>query len=118
MTQLYHISNIRRLEDQFSAGIRFDATHPVFEGHFPGQPIVPGVCLVAIVKEVVEQVLETNVELQHGHSIKFLKVIDPREHAEVEISARGKHSDEGAFIVNAGISAGESVFFKFRGTFL
>lgn len=35
--------------------LRIPADHPAFEGHFPGQPLLPGVCLLA---EVLEAALD------------------------------------------------------------
>jgi 3-hydroxymyristoyl/3-hydroxydecanoyl-(acyl carrier protein) dehydratase len=34
--------------------ISFPATHPVFAGHFPGQPIVPGVLLLDHVRLAIQ----------------------------------------------------------------
>ena len=31
--------------------LRINWGHPIFEGHFPGRPVVPGACLLQIVKE-------------------------------------------------------------------
>ena len=28
--------------------VEIDPTHPIFEGHFPDQPVLPGVCMVQI----------------------------------------------------------------------
>lgn len=35
--------------------ISFPAAHPVFAGHFPGQPIVPGVLLLDSVRLLIQQ---------------------------------------------------------------
>lgn len=48
--------------------IRFDASHPVFFGHFPEHPIVPGACLVQIAEELAA--------LSFGHPIRFTIVRD------------------------------------------
>ena len=36
--------------------MRFDADHPVFPGHFPGNPIVPGVLLLARVLDAIDAI--------------------------------------------------------------
>ena len=41
---LFHIINLDVTGADLSARIELDATHPIFEGHFPGRPILPGVC--------------------------------------------------------------------------
>jgi 3-hydroxymyristoyl/3-hydroxydecanoyl-(acyl carrier protein) dehydratase len=35
--------------------LRIDASHPAFDGHFPGRPVLPGVALLA---EVIEAALD------------------------------------------------------------
>ena len=32
--------------------IELNAAHTIFKGHFPDQPILPGVCMLQMVKEV------------------------------------------------------------------
>lgn len=39
----------------------FDADHPVFPGHFPGHPIVPGVLLLGWAQAVIEAQLGRRV---------------------------------------------------------
>ena len=35
----------------WTSDLRIDARHPAFDGHFPGQPVLPGVALLAEVLE-------------------------------------------------------------------
>ena len=34
--------------------IELNSSHRIYEGHFPNSPIVPGVCMIEIVQEVLE----------------------------------------------------------------
>ncbi|HZX80797.1 MAG TPA: hypothetical protein VFE72_07595 [Lysobacter sp.] len=61
-----------------------DAAHPALPGHFPGNPIVPGVVLLDRVIEAIEAV--------HGPlarprlpQVKFVQPLLPGERARVEI---------------------------------
>ena len=45
----------------------FDKSDPIFAGHFPGQPIVPGACLVQIAEDLTSQQLGRTV---HFNAIK------------------------------------------------
>ena len=36
--------------DMVTTNIELNAAHSIFKGHFPGQPIVPGVCMMQMVK--------------------------------------------------------------------
>ena len=49
----------------------------VFEGHFPNQPILPGVVMIELVQRAVEQVLSFKLEVKSAGTFKFLKMIDP-----------------------------------------
>lgn len=61
-----------------------DPAHKIFEGHFPGQPVTPGVCLIQSLKEIVEQVRDVKLKLYSAVSIKFLAVINPNISREVK----------------------------------
>ena len=43
--------------------VKLNPGHPVYQGHFPGHPVVPGVCLLQLIKECVED-SNTSVFLQ------------------------------------------------------
>ena len=60
----------------------------ILKAHFPGQPIVPGACLVAVVGELVNKALKTGMptrtwaiqmQLKTIKNIKFISLIEPRE---------------------------------------
>ena len=44
-------------ETEIWAELYINATHKIFEGHFPNQPVVPGVCMMQMIKEILEQVI-------------------------------------------------------------
>ncbi|MCK4569170.1 MAG: 3-hydroxylacyl-ACP dehydratase, partial [Bacteroidales bacterium] len=81
LQSLYTISEFNVKGNEFSAIITFDPSHEIFSGHFPEQPIVPGVCLIHIIKDIAIRIAEHEVVLSNGSNIKFLSVIDPRKHA-------------------------------------
>jgi len=58
-----------------SAPIDIDAKHPVFAGHFPGRPIVPGVMLLDHAQRAIEAA--TGLHLQGLAATKFLSAAVP-----------------------------------------
>jgi 3-hydroxyacyl-[acyl-carrier-protein] dehydratase len=67
------------------ATLDINPAHRIFEGHFPGQPIVPGVCMMQMVKEVLETAIGKETRLVSAVSAKFLYMIDPRETSRVSM---------------------------------
>jgi 3-hydroxymyristoyl/3-hydroxydecanoyl-(acyl carrier protein) dehydratase len=57
------------------------AEHPVFRGHFPGNPIVPGVMLLEWVTREVAQVLGCTPSELRVREIKFFTPLAPGEQA-------------------------------------
>jgi len=70
------------------AQIVFAADHPVFAGHFPGTPIVPGVLLLAEALERLAQQSAAPLNCVQIRSAKFLRPVHPGEVVDVELRAR------------------------------
>ncbi len=98
-----------------SAVIAIDAEHKILKGHFPGQPVVPGVCMMQIVRELTELATNKKLKIVEGDNLKFLSIIDPRQNREVEVTLTNKEEGD-SYIVNATLFAGAVTFFKFKGT--
>lgn len=65
--------------DQITWHVQVELTpdHTLYQGHFPRHPIVPGVCLLQIIKECVETIRETSLLYAQIASCKFLSSINP-----------------------------------------
>ena len=54
-----------------------NATQPVFKGHFPGQPILPGVLSLSLIKATITNNFKKNYEISHVIKMKFIAPILP-----------------------------------------
>ena len=97
--------------------IKLNPLHPIFKGHFPGNKILPGVCMLQMVKAVVEAHTEKKIKLISGQDLKFLSVIDPEKSTMIRMDLKIDIEDERIRIV-AQLLDNAIVFFKFKGTFV
>ena len=97
------------------ASVSINKEHKIFDGHFPGLPVVPGVCMVQMVKEILEVSMNKSLRIVTSDNIKFLSVIDPRLHSEV--SATINYAEANAvFSIHATLFADQLIFLKLRAT--
>jgi len=46
---LYSVIKVDKIDDSnYKIQIELDSTHAIFQGHFPANPIMPGVCMMQI----------------------------------------------------------------------
>jgi 3-hydroxyacyl-[acyl-carrier-protein] dehydratase len=95
-----------------------NADHEIFSGHFPGQPVVPGVCLMQMVKEVLEERLQLKTRLKQAANLKFISPVDPRATPELQLNLSYGQSEDGLIKASGSIKSGEIVCFKFQGNFV
>jgi 3-hydroxyacyl-[acyl-carrier-protein] dehydratase len=67
--------------------VRIAATHPALPGHFPGNPIVPGVVLLDRVAAAIERA--RGARIARIASVKFLAPLKPDEDAELRVTCDG-----------------------------
>src|SRR5690242_1270544 len=72
------------MNDTFHAALRIEATHPALAGHFPGNPVVPGVVLLERVAAALRTWRGGCVEKLDA---KFVQPLLPGEDATIELHA-------------------------------
>ena len=100
--------------DSMKARITINEHHKTFEGHFPGKPVVPGVCMVQIILEIMQIVAGKPIRLTEADTIKFLTVMSPNENKEIDVSINYVTEPE-RFLINASLFSGPVIFFKLKG---
>lgn len=80
----YRITTVLKTENGFKSTVEFMEKHPIYNGHFPFEPIVPGVCTLAIIRNCLNIYLDKNISFCKIKECKFISVIKPK--AELLIS--------------------------------
>ena len=83
LDNLFIIQSIDNTDTGFTAKLRCNPEHPVYQAHFPGNPITPGACLLKTAGEVMQQKLGRLLYLKASKNIKYLNVLVPEEGKEV-----------------------------------
>ena len=96
--------------------ISFDIDCDILKGHFPGNPIIPGACIIQILSELVSKYLGFDVIMSEAKKIKFTNPIKPEKDKEVFFFIFLSTTDKG-IITTVNISTEETIFAKITATF-
>ncbi len=117
LDNFFYIRSINVTDDTINASLEINKEHTIFQGHFPGQPVVPGVCMMQMVKEIVEQVTAKKLHLSKAAEMKFLAIIDPVKNNLVDTIVKFTPQENEGILVTASFAKDELTHFKFKGTF-
>ena len=67
----------------FTAVLRCNPEHLIYQAHFPGNPITPGACLLQTAGELLQRKLGRPLYLKASKNVKYLNVLIPAEGKEV-----------------------------------
>lgn len=82
---LYKIISKEEDSSMVNYTIELNPSCVIYQAHFPKEPITPGVCIVQIGKELIEELLtekmsvSCKLEIVKVKNLKFLSVISPRD---------------------------------------
>jgi len=103
--------------DQYMAEIILDPGHSIYEGHFPGNPVVPGVCQLRMLTELLSEIEGREMIFQNASQMKFLSMINPHDQPELKVRIDLRRDQEESVKVTSSIFAGETVFFKCKAVY-
>ncbi len=91
---LYNINKIVEKNNVIEAIVELDVTHNIFKGHFPQQPVLPGVCMMQMVREIFETFFGKKLQLVKADDIRYTAMVDLTKNAHLIFQLQFNRSDE------------------------
>lgn len=95
LKDFYKVTSLDKKENQHEAVIVVNEKHEVFSGHFPGNPIMPGVCMMQIIKELTEQITDSKLIMKSLSNVKFMALINPEVTPELRLELDISETEDG-----------------------
>lgn len=109
----YQINNIVKEEGKAIFHISLNPECKVYEGHFPGEPVSPGVCNIQMVKECAEQVVGKSLLLNNLQQCRLTTLVTPLAHPQVDVTIALEEKDD-AYKLKATLGKGEDIYFDLK----
>ena len=97
--------------------VKVNPAHEVFQGHFPEQPVLPGVAMVYLSRFLTEQSTGKIIKLKDASQIKFLALVDPRVNPEFTYTNDIVKEVDGVLFVKGEMRHNDVTFFKISATY-
>lgn len=109
----YTINGVSTQEDVTVFDVSLNAESAVYRGHFPGEPVSPGVCNIQMIKECTEQVVGKPLLLSNLQQCRLTVLMTPEKHPQVEITI-GLEKKENFYKLKAKIGKGEDTYLEMK----
>ncbi|RXR31571.1 3-hydroxyacyl-ACP dehydratase [Flavobacterium piscinae] len=86
LKDFYSVENIEKISNEkYNATVFLNKAHDIFKGHFPGNPVTPGVCMMQIIKELSQEILGSSLILKSSSNVKFMALINPEINPKLKL---------------------------------
>ncbi len=118
LTNFYKVNKVSSRVTEWHVSLELMAKHPLYKGHFPEHPIVPGVCIIQIIKECTAEILGKEMQYEYISSCKFLSAINPTANSCLELTLCTKELENGNIQLHAEGEYEGIKFVKLKATLL
>ena len=92
----YNLKEITRsAENEISADIHVPQDSPWFDGHFPAEPILPGVAQLGMVFDAISKARNRELKISNVRRVRFKRIIRPND--KLKIMAAPLKQEEGSY---------------------
>lgn len=105
-------------ETVWTVNIELNAHHSIYRGHFPGSPVLPGVCTLQIIKECLEEQMDSAFQYAQINSCKYLSAVNPSINPRLQLNLTAKELEDNQIQLLADGKAGETEFIKLKATLI
>jgi 3-hydroxyacyl-[acyl-carrier-protein] dehydratase len=113
----YIIESSRIEEDTIIFSIKLNKDHIIYKGHFPGNPITPGVVQIEIIKELSSESLKKLISLDSMGNCKFLAILNPNSDEKVDVVLKISELEDKKIKVIAQIQNNSNIYLKMNAVY-
>lgn len=95
---------------EITVSIVLNPEHPIYKGHFPERAVVPGVLLLQIVRELIEEHCTCTTTIEKVKQIKFFIPVLPKDNGNLRVTFDLMESE--VMISKFRIEWGDQIFTK------
>lgn len=88
--------------------------HPIFSGHFPGDAVTPGVCIIQMACDLFEKVQGSSFIISELKNAKFIHIIRPKEVSEVRFHLEWNQGENRQYALKCMVSDSTTTFAKIQ----
>jgi len=99
----YVLKNLNQTDSkEISADIQVPRDSTWFSGHFPGDPILPGIAQLGMVFDAIRQLGNQNIKISSINRVRFKQIIRPDDHLEIIVVPRKNYAKSYSFRIMVG----------------
>ena len=117
MNDYYHIESIRVEGNETIFNVTLLPGFCAYQGHFPGNPVAPGVCNIQMIKACAEQLTGKRLFLGYIEKCRFSAVITPLTTPQLQLCMQLSDRDH-VYKVKAIVCDDTTTYIEFKGDFL
>lgn len=116
LEEFYNTVSSEKNNSEIFITVQFNPKHPIYKGHFPNQPVVPGIMQIETLTSLINSELELNHELHKVSNVKYLNMIVPSSEL-ISFDIKFKHLENNMLKINCIIKNETVTYTKFSGVF-
>ena len=118
LKDFYEVKAKKNLDDSHKFGIEIviNKDHSIFNGHFPDNPVMPGVCMIQIIKEITEEIVGSALFMKTCVNVKFMALINPEKNSNLSLEIQISEVDQKVKVKNI-TKFEDTIALKFSATY-
>ena len=108
----FSITEAMDFENGRTYKLALNVSHPIFQAHFAGNPIMPGACIVQLIKELTADYYCQTFFTCVVKNMKFLHPVDPLKTPEISVRLTFVQNEASRLSVSAVIENDDILFSK------
>lgn len=86
LKDFYKVEQVEKISEmKYNVIITLNKEHAIFKGHFPGNPVTPGVCMMQIIKELSQDIVGSSLMMVSSSNVKFMALINPEINSKLRL---------------------------------